>query len=373
MNFPGLQPAWNTSHRLMHSGGLIHPWSLNEARSALDHGAHLLVVASTALGDSLLCTPLLQTLAERLSSSRVHFLVREAYAELYRDTPWIGRVLTSRGKFRGFGSIRCALKNQPCTIALIANCTEPDTVPWLWWCGVRAFLRYHTRWSHWADWFANRDAMRPKGDPLYATCHAIENNLGMASDLGIKPSCNLLKVAEFPSVLERLQERLPTTDTPLVLIHPGASRAGKCWPVERWARLADALHAEFRCVFAVTGGRAEQPQAESLCSLIRPNAQNFAGYLNLRELAQLQRRATLFLSGDTGPYHLALAVGCPTVTLFAPRDRGSSIEACGPHLASPEKHRALQTPAFNTPIESIQLEHVLNEARGILLNVLPMK
>jgi ADP-heptose:LPS heptosyltransferase len=74
----------------------------------------------------------------------------------------------------------------------------------------------------------------------------------------------------------------------------------------------------------------------------------------------------LFLSGDTGPYHLAIAVGCPTVTLFAPRDRGSSAEACGPHQAPAEKHIVLQTAAFKTGVETIPVASVLDAAQLLL-------
>jgi ADP-heptose:LPS heptosyltransferase len=102
-------------------------------------------------------------------------------------------------------------------------------------------------------------------------------------------------------------------------------------------------------------------------------SENWAGEFGLRELARRQRGAALFLSGDTGPYHLAAAVGCPTVTLFAPRDRGSSIEACGPYGVDERFHAALQTAAFNDPIESIPLDTVLQKSMEVLGNSISTK
>jgi ADP-heptose:LPS heptosyltransferase len=87
----------------------------------------------------------------------------------------------------------------------------------------------------------------------------------------------------------------------------------------------------------------------------------------------MQARARAFLSGDTGPYHLAVAVGCPTLTLFAPTDRGSSIEACGPNQAPKELHRALQTASFNVSIQTITAERVLEEASALLEASIPGK
>ena len=91
-----------------------------------------------------------------------------------------------------------------------------------------------------------------------------------------------------------------------------------------------------------------------------------AGKLSLTDFAKIESQALAFISGDTGPYHLAVAVDCPTLTLFAPTDRGSSVEACGPHQAPAEFHRALQTAKLGDPIHTISLEEVLAEAIAVI-------
>jgi ADP-heptose:LPS heptosyltransferase len=106
--------------------------------------------------------------------------------------------------------------------------------------------------------------------------------------------------------------------------------------------------------------------ANEVQSAMKSPARVLAGKLSLTALAQTQARATTFLSGDTGPYHLAVAVGCPTVTLFAPTDRGSSMEACGPHQADPDFHRAIQTAKLGDSISTISYEQVLGEANGVM-------
>jgi ADP-heptose:LPS heptosyltransferase len=358
VNFPGLDLAWSGGHRVAHALGVIKPWNLDQARAALASGGKVLVVASTALGDSLLTTPLVETLAHHLGRDRVSILVKTPYAALYRDDPRLHRVFTVRGKYRWEGLLD-ELRADPHQIVLLSNFTEPDLVPLLWRAGVRGFLRYRTRWTRYPDWMANRDVLRRRGDPDYATGHAIENNLAMAEALGLAPTTHRLALPHI-----RRDEEGPYR---MVVIHPGASRASKRWPVQHWARLADALAEKFGVGIALSGDRSEQPLADEMARLMKSKKPaNGAGINTLPLLALLQANSLAFLSGDTGPYHLAVAVGCPTVTLFAPTDRGSSTEACGPHQADPMFHRAIQTEKLGDTIDTLSFERVLAEAIDVV-------
>lgn len=357
MNFPGLDPAWTLFYHAGHALRLNPTWSIGETRAALDHGEKVLVVAPTALGDSLLALPLVQTLSERLGPERVSLLVKTPYAGLYESDPRLHRVFTVRGKFRWSG-LEEKLEEDPHSIALIANMTEPDLVPYLWRCGVRGFLRYRSRWTRFPRWMANTSQLRRPGAPDYATGHAIENNLAMAAALGVEPTTHRLALPQWREESNALER--------FVLIHPGASREIKRWPVEHWAALADTLAQRFDCTIAISGDRGEHSLAAHIAASMRTRPQILAGKMSLVELARTQSRALAFLSGDTGPYHLALAVGCPTLTLFAPTDRGSSIEACGPHQEPPDLHRTLQTAEFGQSIQTLTLERVSEEAAAVI-------
>ena len=357
MNFPGLDPVWTYGHKAAHFLRLIRTWSVDDCRAALDSGEKVLVVASTALGDSILTTPLVESLSAKLGRDRVSLLVKLPYVELYQNDPRLHRVFSVRGKYR-WGRLREKLDLEPHRVALLSNLTEPDLVPFLWHHGVRGFLRYRTRWSRYRSWMANASMLRKPGMTDYATGHAIENNLAMARVLGIEPSTHRLSLPHLSAE--------NTARENLVLIHPGASREIKRWPVENWAQVADALAAKFGCEIALTGDRGEHSLTAHIAATMKMRAQVLAGKLSLLELAQLQGRARVFLSGDTGPYHLAVATGCPTVTLFAPTDRGSSLEACGPHQAPAARHRALQTTRLNEPISTISAGQVLAEVVPLL-------
>jgi len=353
MNFPGLDPAYTLLHHAGHAMRLVKTWSLPEARAALDRGAKVLVVATTALGDSILTTPLIETLSTKLGRNRVSILVKHPYLELFQSDPRLHRVFSVRGKYR-WGSLQEKLRADSHRIALFANMTEPDLVPFLWRCGVQGFLRYRTRWTRFPRWMANADMLRRPGSPEYATGHAIENNLAMAQALGIDATTRRISL---PHLREEGIER-----ENFVLIHPGASREIKRWPVQYWADLGDALARQFRCAVVLTGDGSEHSLAAHIAATMQTTGQVLAGKVSLPELAKLQTQALAFLSGDTGPYHMAVAVGCPTLTLFAPTDRGSSMEACGPHMAPSYFHRGVQTPRLGDPITTIPLDRVLAEA-----------
>jgi ADP-heptose:LPS heptosyltransferase len=209
---------------------------------------------------------------------------------------------------------------------------------------------------------ANRDMLRRPDAPDYTTGHAIENNLAMAETLGLAPTTHELSLPHLRNASEKKSGH--------VLIHPGASRDVKRWPAGNWAALADAVVEKTSRSILLTGDASEQPLALAVKAAMKnsDHAEIAAGQLSLLELARKQATATAFVSGDTGPYHLALAAGCPTVTLFAPTDRGSSTEACGPHQAPPRFHRAIETARFGDSISTLSVDRIWPELKPLLEN-----
>jgi len=117
---------------------------------------------------------------------------------------------------------------------------------------------------------------------------------------------------------------VPTTSTkktaitePFVLVSPGAGWGAKRWPVERYAAVARQLHRTGYNV-VVNTGPGEESIADKLVRLSEGAAT--ARPLTLTELIALTRRASLVIAGDTGPLHLASALGKPVVGIFGPTD-----------------------------------------------------
>ena len=140
--------------------------------------------------------------------------------------------------------------------------------------------------------------------------------------------------------------RLPATgagaERPYAVVHPGASAAARRWPAARWAAVATALRATGLRV-VLTGSRAES----ALCAAVAaraPGVSDRSGALDLPALARVVDAASLLVSGDTGPAHLATAYGTPSVTLFGPTDP----VWWGPRVDS-DIHQVLWHPLASTP------------------------
>ncbi|OWW21400.1 glycosyltransferase family 9 protein [Noviherbaspirillum denitrificans] len=102
---------------------------------------------------------------------------------------------------------------------------------------------------------------------------------------------------------------------PLVVLQPGASDPRRRWPAERYAALADILAREGAMV-AINGSAEEAGIVAAVLERMRQPALNLAGQLSLSGLCGLLERASLVISNDTGPLHLALAIGTPAVGIY---------------------------------------------------------
>lgn len=106
-------------------------------------------------------------------------------------------------------------------------------------------------------------------------------------------------------------------DQPYVVVHPGASVTARAWAPASCAALVDALCEEGRRV-AVTGGPGERELTAHVAGRPRPQVVDLGGATDLAELAEVLADAGAVVVGNTGPAHLAAAVGTPVVSLYAP-------------------------------------------------------
>lgn len=102
---------------------------------------------------------------------------------------------------------------------------------------------------------------------------------------------------------------------PLVLLQPGSTDPRRCWPAESFAAVGDAL-AALGARIAVNGTAAEAPRVRAVIGAMRAPALDLSGKLDLGGLCGVIERAACIVSNDTGPLHLALAIGRPCVGIF---------------------------------------------------------
>ncbi|MDT8306589.1 MAG: glycosyltransferase family 9 protein, partial [Anaerolineae bacterium] len=113
-------------------------------------------------------------------------------------------------------------------------------------------------------------------------------------------------------------------DVPLVLVHPGGAHnplrvdTTRLWPSERFVRLANHVTRAHQATVLILGDAADAERGQAITGMTSANAVDLTGKITLDELGALAEMADLYVGNDTGPTHIAAAVGCPTLAIFGP-------------------------------------------------------
>jgi len=153
--------------------------------------------------------------------------------------------------------------------------------------------------------------------------HVIEQDMELASAIAgdaLRPVAPLLptdpEAERWCNALLTADDNQPVAE-PIALITPGAGWGAKRWPVERYAAVAAGLHSRGMRVL-INAGPGEEPLADAIRSASNLIATPVNASLN--QLIALTRRIALCIAGDTGPLHLACALGRPVVGIYGPTD-----------------------------------------------------
>jgi ADP-heptose:LPS heptosyltransferase len=128
-------------------------------------------------------------------------------------------------------------------------------------------------------------------------------------------------------ITQRLVEDLDWLgEQPLVIMHPGGASNPletnllKQWPSERFVRLGNHLARHHHARIVLVGGEADRELVTAVSGMMSNPSVDLAGQLTLGELGALCEVSDLYVGNDTGPTHVAAAVGCATLALFGPSD-----------------------------------------------------
>ncbi len=195
----------------------------------------------------------------------------------------------------------------------------------------------------------------PFARPYRPHIHHIYHYLRLAAVAGANPEplAPTLTVSQADAQAVRQRFGLPLSDIrrPLIGLNPGAEYGlAKRWPEERFITTARQMQAHIPCDWVVLGGKADMELAARIASAIQDNAMptnvwNVAGRTSLRELCAVLYTCDMVLSNDTGPTHVAAAVGTPVVVPFG----STSPEITGPGLPNDPRHRLLKSAAPCAP------------------------
>lgn len=286
----------------------------------------ILAISCTALGDTLLSTPGLRAMRLTYPQAHITLLVHPSLLGLFTGLAEVDELIPYDGKWRGFGRAARVLRNYD--LAAIFHGNEPQATPLAYLSGARYIFKLPNN-NHWNFLLTNREPLLGWDD----LAHGIDQRLEVARLAGAMGEISRrmvvpMHVAGDEAVIEALAKR-GWQEASIVAFQPGASTMSRRWPRSRFIAVAvqlAQLHPDLR--FVVTGSPAEAVLCQEVAAAIEAavplpdghRAWASAGQLPLIALPALLRRASLLLTGDTGPMHLAVTVKTPVVALFAVSD-----------------------------------------------------
>jgi ADP-heptose:LPS heptosyltransferase len=285
----------------------------------LDGVKKIAVLRPNAVGDFVFALPALHALKHAYPDAELVLLGKDWHAGFLRDRPGpVDRVLVVP-PLPGIGAPADALPDPAAAQAFVQQMRDEHfDIAAQMFGGGRHSNRLLVRFGARLSIGARADDARPLDRWVR---YAEPNNRRLA----------LLEVAALAGAAPQLLEReLAVTDAdrceahaalpgapgePLAVLQPGSTDPRRRWPAERFAFVGDAL-ARAGARVAVNGSAAEAALVGAVAAAMQAPAVNLAGRLSLRGLCGLLERAALLVSNDTGPLHLALAIGTPAVGIF---------------------------------------------------------
>ena len=158
--------------------------------------------------------------------------------------------------------------------------------------------------------------------------HAVDWYLSVLPPLGVPVHKNFIWLPERKQIADDVKRKWfsePSTfnlqPSTLVLLQPGARWENKRWPVEHFCSLVTSLEKKFPAArFAVLGGKDDSPLGEKISAVAPEKMLNLCGKTTLPEMIEIIRLGDLLITNDTGPMHVAAALGQPLIALFGPTE-----------------------------------------------------
>jgi lipopolysaccharide heptosyltransferase I len=310
--------------------------------SGLQKSPRILIVRLSAIGDVIHSLPVLNALRAAMPGAMLAWAVESPAAPILRDHPSLDELIVlPRGwlKFpRGVWKLRQKLRRLAFDVTIDPQSLTKSALV-AWFSGAPRRIGFGDDKGRELSTWLNTELVSTKA------AHVIDCNLALLKPLGVV----------YPEVEYRIHEndddgafaraviRDGLLESGFAIINTGAGWASKRWPLERHAGVARHLGRHHGLPsLVVWAGEEERRMAEQVVA-------NSAGYAQLApetslgELAALQRRARIFVSSDTGPLHLAVAVGTPSVALHGT----TSAKRNGPYGPG---HIALQATKLERPL-----------------------
>jgi ADP-heptose:LPS heptosyltransferase len=301
---------------------------------ARDRVPRVLVIRRRYLGDIVLLGSVLKNLRLHWPAAWITVLTEAAYAGVLRLMPEVDAELTVPRHAREWLGFARKLRRVGFTHVLdLDNANKTAVITRLTGAPLRATLqREHLPFRH--SWTYTHTAKIT--DAFYNSHHITETYLALPAAVGVPIRSREVRLTPRPQDIAGAQKLIARGGNK-VLVHPGSRSASRVWPVERFADVCDRLQDNLGAQVFLTAGPGEQSLVKQIQAQTRTHVVVLDPPRDVGQLAALLGQFDAFLCHDSGPMHVAAAVGTPVVALFGSQN-ATIWRPLGP------RHTILQTP-----------------------------
>ena len=304
-----------------------------------------LVLRTDGLGDLILALPVAEAIKDAKPEARVYYAVSPMTSEIASACPFIDGVIeydeAAKGPSPVFRLVRAVRRLGPAAAIFL----RPTMRTALACLAAGVPRRVGTSYRYYSFMFNQRCRQHRK----FADRHELEYNLDVLRVLLDVEERRYTPAIRVPSSAADFADRVLAEKglkaKSFVIIHPGSGGSARNLSLRSYARVADLIETDFRTRVLVTAGREETALIDQMDTYRAARSLTVADVPRLLDLAAVIERATLVISGSTGPMHLAAAVGTPTVSFFSP------VRSCSPRRWGPvgENGTVLMPPVPECP------------------------
>lgn len=292
-------------------------------------GRRYCIVMLSAVGDAVHVLPVVNAIKRADPHSQITWVLQPGPAALVDAHPAVDEIVRfdrSRG-WRAFLDVRDAFRNRQFDVVLgLQDYLKAGILTAITPAPLK--LGYDRARARDANWlFTNRRL------PHHEPQHIQDEYLEFVNALGMEPEPVVWRIGPWDNEREWQREFTRRFDRPIVSLVIGTSRPQKDWIAERWGELADALSGRFGLQPVLVGGRSLREEATERVILERTRHKPVSALNSgLRRLVSILDASALVISLDTGPLHVAVALGRPVISLLG----FSNPLRTGPYRANQE-------------------------------------
>ncbi len=324
-----------------------------------DKPRNILIIKPSALGDIIQAMPAVCSLADSFSEAKISWFVRPECAPLLEGHPCVHEIIYFERKVLGKWWYDPKTFKKLCMLVKQLRKGRFDiafdfqglfrSALFGWFSGAKK--RFGMAEARELANIFYTDTIKQNEE----SAHQVDYFQQMASAAGADTSeakFGLLPSSQALKEVDELLDKYKVDKENYVVLVPGSTVETKCWPAKSFAALADKISAKYGSTIIATGIATEKPTIEQLKKESKTQILDFAGVTNIQQLIALLSKAKVLVSNDTGPAHIASALGVAMVLIFGHTNPGR----VGPY-GRREAVAAIDAEGRGRAVESSKAQH----------------